>query len=57
MRVKLLDKKEVKKFAQENGIQANSVLLELDKEKKKASFYIDGQKKLNVSYEELKKWL
>ena len=54
---KILDGNELEAFKQEYQVEAFSVIIKIDDKKKKASYIINGQKKIQGNYEILKKYM
>ena len=54
---KILDGQELEKFNQEYQVEAFSIIIKMDDEKKTASYIIDGQKEIKGNYEVLKKYM
>lgn len=54
---KILDGMELEEFKKEYQVEAFSIIVKIDDEKKKASYIIDGQKEIKGNYEILKKYV
>lgn len=54
---KILSEEKVKKFVEDHQIEAFSIIIKIDEEKKEASYIIDGQKEIKGNYDVLKQYL
>lgn len=53
----ILSEEQVEVFKKEYKVEAFSIIVKIDDEKKKASYIIDGQKEIKGNYEILKKYM